>query len=195
MTTFWSVFLILVVGVRTTLIPRCWCNSPWCVYMCVGLFVREDLASLANRISLNTRAWLRESRNIVCARIHNAVPKGEPVISNNGMTFQQRFIEASRPRRPKQRPSLPVEARGRTRVGEPPGRRIGTEDGSMLLAVCGSHVDSSVNKDRRLTMAEAAAGDLLIQSNPATSYSTVLSEVDRRLETEIICMSDAQLGE
>lgn len=99
----------------------------------------------------------------------NPVPKCERVVGNNGITFQQRLREASRPRRPKQRPSLPVEARGRTRVVGSPGRQIGTEDGSTLLAVRGSQVDSSVNKDRQLAMAEAAAGDLFIQCSPAAS--------------------------
>ncbi|CAN0328007.1 unnamed protein product, partial [Pylaiella littoralis] len=69
----------------------------------------------------------------------------------------QGLREASRPRRSKQRPLLPVEARGRTRVGGSPDGQIVTENGPLLLAVRGSHVDSSVNKDRQLAMAEAAA--------------------------------------
>ncbi|CAM9669281.1 unnamed protein product, partial [Scytosiphon promiscuus] len=75
--------------------------------------------------------------------------------------FSDGDSNAQRSRRSRQRPSLPLEARGRTRAGSTPTAAAATgqsdTDRSSLLAVRGSQVDSSVNKDRQLAMAQAAS--------------------------------------
>ncbi|CAM9727978.1 unnamed protein product [Ectocarpus sp. 12 AP-2014] len=70
----------------------------------------------------------------------------------------RRPTEATRPRRSKQRPSLPLEARGGT--SNSPTTAAGhsaTDRSSLLLAVRGSQMDSTANNDRRIAVAEAAA--------------------------------------
>eukprot|EP00903_Cladosiphon_okamuranus_P013544 g12616.t1 len=75
---------------------------------------------------------------------------------------QQRPQGTSR-RRSNQRPALPMEARARSRVGGKSASgavaegQSGNGERSVLLAVQGSQVDSSVNRDRQLALAEAAA--------------------------------------
>lgn len=78
-----------------------------------------------------------------------------------GNTFcKQQPKQRERSRKSKQRPSLPVEAKGRTRHGVAAAadqRRNG--DNTSLLAVCGSQVASSLQKEQPLGGLAAAAGN------------------------------------
>ncbi len=82
-------------------------------------------------------------------------------LGHNPLAARQRSQKPSRPRKPNQRPGLPVEARARVRTSNTPtaAGQSGTQEDSLLLAIRGSQMNSSGNSGRQVAIAEAAAGD------------------------------------